>query len=932
MSDNTVSNRNELEQELDAARKRVAELEHRLSVDSCEACSQECGIPPFGADLLERSRVVLWMRDAESGAFVSMSGAAAECLGFPADQLLDDSTLLNDRLHPLNTPAGWELTEFDSADELHEEEIRYFHPDGSVRWLWSRTQGAFDNEGRLTHTMGLLGDCTRHRQDMELRIEHSDMLQSVLDSIQSAIFLLDTDGRYVFVNKHFTELFGVASEELAGKPPTVIQAPLVAREFLRTNKIVLQTRQPYTTQISLPVRDSVRDFLTTKAPVSDENGFTVGICGVAMDITEQKQTEDTLRETSDLLESIMEYSSSHIIIKNANGQYIRANTAFATALKVAPEEIVGKTDFDLYPEEQARFFRKIDQKVLSTQEPYILESTETILGEKRHLLVTSFPLRDANGVPNSVCVIATDITHQHAAAEAIAANERRFRAILNSVDRIAIQGYDEKRRVIFWNPSSERLYGYTREEALGQLLEDLIIPNHMRDAVIGIHDKWIQKDEPIPAGELVLRDKNGCDVEVYSSHIMYKNPDGRSEMFCVDVDLTEIKCMERELINARDVAESASRAKSEFLANMSHEIRTPLNGIMGMLQLLAADGLSGEQSRFLDIALTSCRNLTRLLSDILDLSRVEAGKMELVEEEFSMNEIIETLRPTYGDEARRKGIELHIDVENDFPDTLVGDPVRLRQVLMNLMGNAIKFTEEGFVSLEIYRFKAKNTQAFFMGATVKDTGIGISREKLAVIFEPFSQLESAYKRKFQGAGLGLSIVKRLVQLMDGVLTIDSEPGVGTTIQLSAPFSLAEAHEPEHSPGHGLSQDSMRLLLVEDDPVNSMVLRKLLEREGYVVFEASGGRHALDLLADEHIDLVLMDIQMPGMDGIEATRRIRNKEVPGLDPRIPIIALTAYAMAGDREALLQADMDDYVSKPVEINDLRTVLNHFISPAG
>ncbi|WP_167590387.1 PAS domain-containing hybrid sensor histidine kinase/response regulator [Oceanidesulfovibrio indonesiensis] len=927
MPDNTGADRKELERELAIAQARVAELEQRLSLDSPQTSSDQTCIPPFSQRLLARSGVVFWTRDVESGQFMFVSGAAMDCLGYTAEQLIHNADLLSDRMHPIEAPAGWEHADFENPYDIREEELRYFHPDGDIRRLRSCAQGAFDDQGRLIRTMGILEDITRHRQDIDSSMEYSNMLQSVLDSIQSAIFLLDAEGRYVFVNKHYADLFDVDSNEIVGKIPAAVHDPSTVKEFLRTDRIVVDTGRPFTVHESLPVHDEMRNFLTTKSPVFDENGLVAGICGIAMDITEQKSLENTLRETSGLLESIMDYSSSYIVIKNSRGEYVRVNRAFANDLETTPEDLAGWTDFEIFDHEQALHLRGIEERVLDTLEPYVFEHTRTIGGTSHHLLITCFPLPDGDGVPSGVCLIATDITDQHAAAEAIAANERRFRAILDSVDRIAIQGYDEARRVIFWNPSSERLYGFTSEEALGRQLESLIIPDHMRNEVLDAHNRWLNEGTPIPSGELVLRDKNGNDVEVYSSHVMYETLDDRRELYCVDVDLTEIKRMERELIKARDVAESASRAKSEFLANMSHEIRTPLNGIMGMLQLMGSDDLSGEQSRFLDIALTSCRNLTRLLSDILDLSRVEAGKMELVEEEFSLNEIIETLRPTYGDEARRRGIDLHIVVEDGFPDILIGDPVRLRQVLMNLVGNAIKFTEHGSVTLDVQGARGNEPQAFTMVAAVRDTGIGISNEKLSEIFEPFAQLEPAFKRKFQGAGLGLSIVKRLLQLMGGFLTIESEPGVGTTIQFSAPFRIAGDQQPADNPPQALSDDSMRLLLVEDDPVNSMVLRKLLEREGYAVREAPGGQRALELLAEQPVDLILMDIQMPGMNGIEATRRIRSGDVPGLDPRIPIIALTAYAMAGDRETLLQAGMDEYVAKPVDISYLRAILKRF-----
>jgi PAS domain S-box-containing protein len=530
-----------------------------------------------------------------------------------------------------------------------------------------------------------------------------------------------------------------------------------------------------------------------------------------------------------------------------------------------------------------------------------------------------------------VCVIATDITAQYHVAKSIVEDERRFRDILDSVDHIAIQGYDEDRRVIFWNPFSERLYGYTREEALGRRLEDLIIPDPMRDEVVSHVQLWIEDKIPIQSAELVLRDKHGGDVEVYSSHLMHETADGRREMYCVDVDLTDVKRMERELTAARDAAESASRAKSAFLANMSHEIRTPLNGIMGMLQLMNTDQVTGDQARCLEIALTSCKNLTRLLADILDLSRVEANRMVIVAEEFSIDAVLDHLLPTYGGDARSKGVELAIAVEPSLPETYIGDPVRLRQVFMNLVGNAVKFTPEGRVDVHIAGLPGADSDSWTLIGSVVDTGIGIPENQLDAIFEPFSQIECAYTRTHQGAGLGLSIVKRLVDLMGGTLTIESAPGEGTAVHVSVPVRIAQPTPDAALQKAAAPPMSLSVLLVEDDTVNRLTLRKLLERDGYTVVEARGGRQALELLAREPVDLVLMDIQLPDIDGLEATRRIRSGNVPGIDPNSPVIALTAYAMAGDREQFLEARMDDYLAKPVDMADLRDAIERLAGRA-
>lgn len=387
-----------------------------------------------------------------------------------------------------------------------------------------------------------------------------------------------------------------------------------------------------------------------------------------------------------------------------------------------------------------------------------------------------------------------------------------------------------------------------------------------------------------------------------------------------------------ELIKAKDSAEAASKAKSEFLANMSHEIRTPLNGILGMLHLMGTTPLDGEQKEYLLAAIRSSNRLTRLLSDILDLSRIEAGKMVLHEEEFEVAGQRETIIDLFAMEAKEKGIVLDFSIDERIPSRLVGDKSRLQQILFNLIGNAIKFTDAGKVQIEMMSLGLQHG-ALRVLFIVQDTGIGIADDLLEAIFEPFTQAENSYTRRFQGAGLGLSIVRKLIGMMHGALTIDSTEGLGTTVYCSLPFklpaSLRRKHDEHAEKAYSLQQDQpLRILFAEDDAVNLMAGKWLLEKSGYTVGTAVDGQEALTKLSDQEFDLVLMDIQMPGMDGVAATRAIREGRAGQDKASIPIIAMTAYSMLGDREKFLVAGMDDYISKPVSMVELHTVLSKVI----
>lgn len=374
-------------------------------------------------------------------------------------------------------------------------------------------------------------------------------------------------------------------------------------------------------------------------------------------------------------------------------------------------------------------------------------------------------------------------------------------------------------------------------------------------------------------------------------------------------------------MNARKIADAASRAKSEFLANMSHEIRTPLNGVLGMLQLLETTDPNEEQKEYLLGAIRSTNRLTRLLSDILDISRIEAGRMEIVEAEFNIKETRDSIRELFEMEARGKGLLLEYGWNDNLPLVLIGDEPRLRQILFNLVGNALKFTEKGEVRIDASLLPGSSDSFVRVLFAVSDTGIGIADEYLKDIFEPFVQAEGSYTRRFQGAGLGLSIVRRLVSLLGGEISVDTTPGEGTTIYVSLPFKLPTV-EPKsvELAGGGAPFPavvaSLRILIAEDDSVSLITAKRMLEKSGYSVTIAKDGQEALQRLVEQDFDLVLMDVQMPIMDGVEATKAIRGASNLGAKSSIPIIAMTAYAMAGDKEKFIAAGMDDYIAKPVD----------------
>jgi len=506
--------------------------------------------------------------------------------------------------------------------------------------------------------------------------------------------------------------------------------------------------------------------------------------------------------------------------------------------------------------------------------------------------------------------------------EALKLSERRVRMVVDGMP-VMVLAHDDSGKVIYWNHECERITGYSAEQIVNadDAMELLFPEREGRFAFLGFQ----ASGEDYHDLEIPARAADGRRIIVSLTNISTACPIPGWDAWETGEDVTARKYMERELKKARDAAEEADRSKSRFLADMSHEIRSPLNGILGFTDMIQSQDLDADNQENLELIRVSAQSLLHIINDILDFSKIEAGKLTLFSEEFDLDPTVESALKLFKLQAGETGIELSSRIASDVPEKLKGDPLRLRQLLINIVGNAVKYTRKGAVRLTVERFVPDGTHACWGGAndaclifTVTDTGIGIPEEMLPNIFDSFTRVEGQLTRTIQGAGLGLAIAKRLTKLMGGDIWVESEEGKGSTFRFTVVFGPCEAQTPD-APENREDLHSLlwplQALVVEDKEINRKLLQKLLARMEIGTDCAVDGVEALKMLVANRYDCVLMDIQMPDLDGLEATRRIRAGLGGATPSDVPVIAVTGYAMKGDKERFLAVGMDDYLPKPI-----------------
>jgi len=931
------------------------------------------------------------------------------------------------------------------------------------------------------HARSLANTHEEHRKTEEELRRSEAFYQALVESLPQNIFRKDLNGRFTFVNERFCRTVGRPREAILGVTDFEIFPENLARKFHADDQRLLETGELFEATEENLTKDGERHYVhVLKTPILDLAGERIGIQGIFWDVTLEHRIQDELAHERDLLRALLEYAPDAIYFKDPDSRILRASRAFARKAGYSePSDLVGRTDHDLFGREHADAARGDERRILETGE-IINGQTEREVwpdGRVTWALTSKLPLRDGRGQVVGTFGVSRDITELKLAQEKLERAEEKYRSIVvNALDGI-FQTTPEG-HYLSANPALARIYGFASvEELIGErtnIAEQLYVDPtrrveferllHANDRIEGFESQVYRRD-----GRVIWIAENARAVRDAAGHLLYY--EGTVE------DITARKRAEHELEMARDAALQSARAKSEFLANTSHEIRTPMNGIIGMTRLLFDTPLTPEQRDHLETLRSCAEGLLTILKDILDFSKIESGRMEFETLAFDLRELVEETVELLAERAFGKRLELTVWMDHRIPSQVGGDGGRVRQVLTNLLNNAIKFTLTGEVAVHV-ALVSEDPEGWTIRCEVEDTGVGIPPEARGRIFEPFVQADGSMARRFGGTGLGLSISRGLVRGMGGELgveswmgqgstfwftlrvrrvagSVDEAPAVlpsarvlvvedhprtqevylhqladtglevsvastaaealevlGTAVRGGKPFdvaildlqlpdmdALSLAHEihliqgtesvrlivaaplgqrldvsllrtvgvaahfakpvkrsrlldtlgavlrgedvgnrrtlssaedagADDAPGIG----SVRILLAEDNLVNQKVVIAVLKKLGLGAEVAQNGQQVLDRVAEELYDVILMDCQMPEMDGYAATHQIRIKEWDGTyGRRVPhyIIALTANAMVGDRERCLAAGMDDFLTKPLDEAALEAALRRAVA---
>ena len=865
------------------------------------------------------------------GKFISANPTLAEMLGYDSPEEL--ISIINDIAQQVYVDSNRRIDFENLVDKLgivRDFEIEVYRRDGSKIWASISARIVRDSNNEILYYEGAFQDITERKVAEDNLIKSEKKFRTLTELALIAIYIYRKN-KFIYVNKYSVEMTGYTSEELLSMEFMDIIHP----DYIDFVKERSESRQA---EKDVPTRSEFKIIKKTGEEVwVDETAELIefegelAILGTATDVTVKKEAEDIVKKTRDALRAVIESSPLAIYDLDLKGNVMSIwNDASEKMFGWKEDEVLGKP-LPFITKEMKEDFEVMMDKILSG---------ETITGLERQrarkngslidISIAAAPLHDTESNVNGMMAVISDITERKQAEEKLHllntavenANE-----IIIITDTEPIEYFGPK--IIYVNEAFTEVTGYTRKEVINKNMEILQGEKTDEKTLKYIREKLIAKESFHV--ELINYKKDGSEfwIEIDSHPII--NEDGEvTHRIAIERDITERKQAEEELVRAKESAEIANHAKSEFLAVMSHEIRTPLNAIIGYSSLLLNTTLDGEQTEFLETIQSSGQSLTEIISEILDYSKIESGKIEHDIKNFDLIENLEEIFNIVALKAEEKKLKLFYEFEEEILRDYTGEISFIRQILLNLINNAIKFTDEGHIKISVesrYREREKKWELKF---AVKDTGIGIPAEKMNRLFKPFSQVDSSTTRVYGGTGLGLAISDRLCKLMGGKMWVESKVKKGSTFYFTVkvkPYIAEDIFRTKtdvkfDSKEH--SKKDIKIILAEDNLINQKVICKIIEKMGYDVRVVSDGTELINILKTEEHDLVIMDLQMPIMDGLDATRKIRKGECGEKNKNVYIIALTAHAMNEDRAACFEVGMNDYLSKPIQIEHLNNAL--------
>ena len=847
----------------------------------------------------------------------------SELFGKPAEEAGNFLELV-----PLNQRHLWKERLSKAFEQEQEIQEKVFIPD-SESLLYQFSLRSFHVYGRVAGLILRVEEITPQRRSMDLLKERRETFKALTENLKVAVYTYNDKGYFTYVNPSIERITGYSEEELRKMCYHDLVHPDY-REMVKKRGIarLMGNDVPRSYELKILTREGQERWLeVSNSRINLKN--TTMVLGTATDITERKKAEEDLKVERAYLENLFENSPEAIVVTSNDGKIERINKEFTRLFGYVPEEARGRSIDDLIA--PAGMKNKAARRTRDVAGgDWISAETQRVdkYGNYIHVSILGAPI-EVEGKQRAVYGIYRDISERVRAQQDLKESNAQLQYVLdNSKDvifQVDLDGY-----FIFINQAAEEMTGYPLHQLLKMNFSDVLAPGYYEH-----FNEWLQKyDKERITGDtlklkLLPRDLHSKWIEVSTTPV-YRNEE-MVRLQGVAREITERVKYEQELKKAKEKAEEADRLKSAFLANMSHEIRTPMNAILGFSNMLKDPSLSQEErEEYTSIINSRGGHLLQIISDIIDLSKIEAGQLVLKKTTFNLNGFMDDTYAAFSKEIQDEGKKhIHLYLEKDLEDDnayIQTDKTRLYQVLTNLLSNALKYTREGFIQFG-YRL-VRESRGYSLKFFVKDTGIGVDDSKKEVVFGYFRQSDDSKTREYGGAGLGLSISKRLVELLEGKIWLESEKEKGSVFYFTLPLvreQEAEGNSEQYAKKNNpMNWKDKRILIVEDDQLSIRFLTTVLKDSQADLLYAKSGKEAVNKVREhQDLDLILMDVQLPGMSGNEAASRIRQ-----FNDKIPIIAQTAHAMSEDRMKSIDAGCDDYITKPIDISLLLNKISEYI----